>query len=269
MNAYTQKLPYQIYNAKGKSIKYKKYVKQSAEADVVLFGELHNNAIAHWLELELLKDIAAQRAVKLGAEMFASEDQNLVNQYLDSTIDYKALDTLVKLWPNFKTDYLPLLDFAKDNQIEFIATNAPRRLSLQVYRQGLRSLDSLSIDDVNYLVPLPFPLDTTLSTYKSILEMDGFHGSMQIVKAQALKDATMAHFILEHFKPNELFLHFNGAFHTDFYEGILWYLKQQQADLNYITISTVEQADIKQLEEEHLGKADFIICVDEDVTKTY
>jgi hypothetical protein len=36
-----------------------------------------------------------------------------------------------------------------------------------------------------------------------------------------------------------------------------------------MTIATVEQKDVKDLEKENLGKADFIIVVDEDMTKTH
>ena len=79
----------------------------------------------------------------------------------------------------------------------------------------------------------------------------------------------MAHFILRNYKDGHAFLHFNGAYHSDFYEGILWYLKQENPNLNYMTISTVSRKDLKRLEPEHEGRADFIICVDEDMTKTF
>jgi uncharacterized HAD superfamily protein len=79
----------------------------------------------------------------------------------------------------------------------------------------------------------------------------------------------MAHFILENYEEGNTFLHYNGAFHSDFYEGILWYLQQQQANLNYMTITTVSQKDVSKLDKENIGRADFIICVDEDMTTTY
>jgi hypothetical protein len=95
------------------------------------------------------------------------------------------------------------------------------------------------------------------------------HSGTNLPKAQALKDATMAHFILENYKQGSLFLHFNGAYHSDNYEGVLWYLKQARPTLKYATISTVSQKDISKLLAENRGKADFIICVDEDMTTTY
>jgi len=39
--------------------------------------------------------------------------------------------------------------------------------------------------------------------------------------------------------------------------------------LKIATISTISQEDISKLDKENLGKADFIICVDEDMTTTY
>jgi hypothetical protein len=79
----------------------------------------------------------------------------------------------------------------------------------------------------------------------------------------------MAHFILANHQESALFLHFNGAYHSDNYDGIYWYLKQQKPALKIGTISTVSQANIKSLLAENLGKADFIICVDTDMTNTY
>ena len=99
--------------------------------------------------------------------------------------------------------------------------------------------------------------------------MMGDHGTPELVMAQATKDATMAYFILKHFKKGDLFIHYNGAYHSDFYEGILWYLKRTRSDLQYATISTVSQDNVNKLLPEHHKKADFIICVNSNMTSTY
>jgi len=88
-------------------------------------------------------------------------------------------------------------------------------------------------------------------------------------KAQASKDATMAYFIAKNRKENALFMHYNGSYHSDNFEGINWYLKQQNPNIKIVTIATVSQSDISKLEPEYLGKANFIIVIDEDATKTY
>lgn len=266
---YSQKPAYVIYNAKGKKVSYNKMLKDLNEKDVILFGELHNNPISHWLELEVTKDIHNTKPVVLGAEMLEADNQMQINNYLAGIIDTKALDTLARLWPNYKTDYAPLVNFSKDNKLPFIATNIPRRYASLVYKKGFGSLDTLSAKEKEWIAPLPIAFDSELPTYKNILKMMGDHGTPELVMAQAIKDATMAHFILKNHQTNTTFIHYNGAYHSNNYEGILWYLKRENANLQYATLSTVSQKDISNLEEEHLNVANYIICVDADMTNTY
>ena len=264
------KAAYKIYSNEGKKVSYKKFLKQIKNNDIILFGELHNNPISHWLQLELAKELHETNQLILGAEMFEADNQEVLEAYLSGDIDYSDLDSLARLWSNYKTDYAPVVDFAKENNLTFICTNIPRRYAGMVYQEGdFAVLDSLPEEEKAWIVPFPFPFDPELPQYKNILTMMGDHGSPEIVKSQALKDATMAHFILKNHQAGFTFLHLNGAYHSNFYEGILWYLKQQNNALKYATITTVEQANIDQLLDEHKGRADFIICVDEDMTKTY
>lgn len=260
---------YQLYQANGKKVSYKKMIRSISKADVVLFGELHNNAIAHWLQVEVTKDLAAEQLLVLGAEMMETDNQAPLDLYLADSIDYKALDTLARLWPNYKTDYAPLVDWARQNNRPFIATNIPRRYARLVHRHDFAALDTLPESEKQWIAPLPIPFDISLPQYQKILEMMGDHGSPELVKAQAIKDATMAHRIVQNLQDNVLFLHFNGAFHSDFYEGIVWYLSQYSPALSVATISTVTQSNLKTLDPAYHGKADFVICVDEDVTTTY
>lgn len=261
--------PYKIYNSKGKQVTFKKMMKTLAKKDIVLFGELHNNAIAHWLQYEVTAELHKSRKLILGAEMMEADNQDELNSYLKGDIDAKKLDTVARLWPNYKTDYAPLINFAKNNKLPFVATNIPRRFASKVFKGGFETLDSLSAEEKKWVAPLPITFDANLPTYKEILVMMGEHGSPKLVMAQASKDATMAYFILKNYKPGSLFIHYNGAFHSDKYEGILWYLKKSQPNLNYGTISTVSQKDINTLEEENFGKADFTIVVDSNMTDTY
>ncbi len=264
-----QKTPYVIYNAKGKKVSYEKMVKSLEKKDIVLFGELHNNPIAHWLQYELTSDLYTKRALILGAEMVEADNQDELDAYLAGTIDYKALDSTARLWNNHKTDYAPLVDFAKDKKLVFVASNVPRRYASVVYKGGFEALDTLSVEEKSWIAPLPIAFDPELPGYQNILKMMGDHGSPTLVMAQAIKDATMAHFILKNYKTGSLFLHYNGSYHSNNYEGILWYLKKDRPDLQYGTISTVMQEDVLNLEDENKGIADFIICVDSNMTTTY
>lgn len=260
---------YILYDAKGKKVSYKKMIKTLVGKDVALFGEYHNNPISHWLQLEVTRDCKQTRDLILGAEMFERDNQEALERYLKGEIDAKQLAEQARLWKNYDTDYAPLVNFAKDNNLPFIGTNIPRRYASSVSKGGFEALDTLSAEAKSWIAPLPIAFDPELPGYIKMVEMMGDHGSPNMVKAQAMKDATMAHFLLKSYRPGSLFIHYNGAFHSDNYEGILWYLRRQQPNLRYATISTVSQADISVLLPENKGIADFIICVDEDMTGTY
>ncbi len=264
-----QKPAYILYNSKGKKISYSRMLQTVSEKDILLFGEYHNNAIAHWLQFEVTNDLQKLRALVLGAEMFEQDNQEALSQFVQGKISAKQLDSSARLWKNYPTDYAPLVQIAKANQLAFAATNIPRKFASLVARGGFEALDTLSSIQKTWIAPLPVLYDSTLPGYKNMVAMMGGHGGSNLPKAQAIKDATMAHFILQYYRPGSLFIHYNGSYHSDFFEGIGWYLQQQRPDLKRVTITTVSQKDIHHLEKEHLGRADFIICVDEDMTNTY
>jgi len=263
------KKAYQLFDKDGKKVSYKKLLKDAKGTQVVLFGEFHNNAISHWLELELTKDVAENKSVVLGAEMLESDNQKQVNQYLNGDINQKKLDSTARLWPNYKTDYKPLVDFAKENKVQFIATNIPRRFASLVSKNGFEALEQLTDEEKTWIAPQPIPYDATLPGYVEMLKMMGEHTSPNMPKAQASKDATMAYFISKNLKNGTTFIHYNGSYHSDNFEGISWYLKTYQPNVKIVTISSVEQKDLTKLDIENYNKANFIIVIDEDVTKTY
>ncbi|MGG9960191.1 ChaN family lipoprotein [Ferruginibacter sp. SUN106] len=260
---------YVLYNTKGKKVSYKKMMRLLTQQDIVLIGEFHNNAISHWMELEITKDAKTQRDLVLGAEMFEQDNQPALDLYLQGKLSAKGLDSMARLWKNYPTDYAPLVDFAKDNHIAFAATNIPRKYAAAVSKGGFEALDTVPPFAKNWIAPLPIAYDAELPGYKNMLTMMAGHGTANMIKAQAIKDATMAHFILQHFVPGSLFIHYNGSYHSDNHDGIVWHLKHSKPDLKIATVTTVSQKDILHLLAENKGKADFIICVDEDMTNTY
>lgn len=266
----TAQLPaYTVFNAKGKRLTHKGMMKQLKQADIILFGELHDNAIAHWLQLEVTRELIATGPLVLGAEMIERDDQATLDRYLRGEIDQAAFDTLARLWKNHASDYKPLVELAKDHKLPFVATNVPRRYARAVNRGGFEALDTVPVAERAWIVPLPIAFDPELPRYQHMLTMMGDHGTPAMVKAQALKDATMAHSIVERFRQGSRFIHYNGSFHSDFHEGINWYLQRARPDLRRITIATVKQPHVARLNPEYLGQADIIIVVDEDVPGTY
>ena len=264
-----QKPAYVLYNAKGKKIGYEKMIRILAEKDIVLFGEFHNNPIAHWLQLEVTTSLKQSRELVMGAEMFEQDNQEALDMYLQGKIKAKGLDSMARLWKNYPTDYAPLVNFAKENHIAFAASNVPRRYASMVSKGGFAALDTISAKEKTWIAPLPIAYDPELPGYKKMMEMMGGHSGENLPKAQAIKDATMAYFILQYYKTGSLFIHFNGSYHSDNYEGILWHLKNKKPELKYGTITTVSQKDVNSLLAENLGRADFIICVAENMTTTY
>jgi uncharacterized iron-regulated protein len=260
---------YVLYNANGKKVSYKKMIRELSQKDIVLIGEFHNNPISHWMELEITKDCKQNRNLVLGAEMFEQDNQAALDLYLQGKLTAKGLDSTARLWKNYPTDYAPLVNFAKENNIVFAATNIPRRYASMVSKGGFETLDTLSVKEKGWIAPLPISYDSTLPGYKRMMTMMAGHGTANMPKAQASKDATMAYFILKYYIPGSLFIHYNGSFHSENHDGIVWYLKQQRPDLKVFTVTTVSQKDIRKLLSENKHKADYIICVDEDMTTTY
>jgi uncharacterized iron-regulated protein len=267
----TDKPAYQLFDEKGKKTSYKKILKEVEGADIILFGELHNNPINHWLQYELTKDVFEQinENMVLGAEMFEADNQNTLNEYLSGKFDYKTLKTEIKVWPNNTTDYQPLVDFALKHQLTFVATNIPRRYANLVYKLGFGALNSINDDGRKFIAPLPIAYDKELPGYKKIVEMSGGHGGENLPKAQAIKDATMAHFILKNWKKGQIFIHYNGTYHSNNFEGISWYLNNEKPGLKIVTIGAVEQDKIDSLAEENIGIANFTICTPTTMTKTH
>lgn len=263
---------YLIFDAKGREISYQKMLRQLEKAELVFFGELHGNAMAHWLELEVAQDLHRQSpGLCLAFEMLEADNQLLLNEYLQGMIEERHFLSEAKLWDSYQTDYRPLVEFARQNQLPVIASNIPRRYANLVFRRGLGALDSLPEEARQWMAPLPITVDLSLRGYQDMMQGMGGHGSSQgaeqLAQAQAVKDATMAHFILKQMGDDRL-IHFNGAYHSRDRQGIVWYLQQARPDLSIRTIETVEQADIKNLQEEHKNRADYIICIPENMTRT-
>lgn len=274
-----QKLAYKIFEKGGKLSSYEDLYNSAVKQDVIMFGELHDDAIVHWLQYELTADLHKKsgRTLILGAEMFEADNQTILDEYLQGKIKERNFIDDARLWSNYKTDYRALVEFAKENKLPFIATNIPRRYAAMVNSDGFEALANISDQAKQWMTPLPPKYDPELTSYKKMLEMMNSstgagmksRNMENFPKAQAIKDATMAHFILKNFEKGKLFVHYHGAYHSDDYEGIIWYLKEENKNLKIVSISVSRQEDISKLDEKYLNKADFIIVVSDSMTKTY
>ncbi|MEY8759295.1 ChaN family lipoprotein [Chryseobacterium tongliaoense] len=267
---------YQFYNQKGKAVKTDKLVKELAAYDVVFIGENHNSSINHWLQLKITEALYEKKngQLILGAEMFERDNQSQLNQYLSGKLDAKTLKDSARLWNNFTTDYKPLVDFAKNKKLNFIATNIPRKYASQTAKEGLESLNKLSEKEKSYIAQLPITVTLDTPGYPEMKAMMGEHAEgtkvMNFISAQATKDATMAESILKNIQAGKTFIHYNGNYHSKEFGGIYWYIKQKNPNLKMAVISVFESEnpELKIPEKDYIP-TDFNLIIPADMTKTY
>lgn len=271
VQAQPDKPAYHLYDKNGDQISYQELVDLSQQNDLIFFGEQHDNAIAHWLQLELILDLSADstKSLMVGMEMFEADQQILIDEYFADRISQSSFEGEARLWDNYSTDYKPVMEFAKENDIPLIATNIPRRYASSVYYSGLNALDSLSNSAKEWIAPLPVEVDTTLQSYQAMSQMAQGHGGTNLIYSQAIKDATMAHFILSNLNENSRMIHLNGSYHSNDYEGIVWYIQQVDEDLNTLTINTISADNIESIEPEQFQSADITVAVPTTMTSTY
>ncbi len=267
---------YNLFTKDGTQVSFNEMSDGVGRSSVILFGELHDNPICHWLEIELTNKLHQFHGSKLilGAEMFETDNQLILDEYVKGQISQTRFEADARLWANYKTDYKPLVEFAKENKLSFVATNVPRRYASMVASGGFEALELISSEAKNFIAPLPISYNPELPGYKSMLSMMGMAGkgspdTQNLPKAQALKDATMAWSILNYLEAEGIFIHFHGTYHSNNYEGIVWYLKEYKNETTISTIASVIQDDTQKLEESNLGIADYIIVVPKRMTRTY
>tara|TARA_R100001143_G_scaffold63592_2_gene73078 strand:+ start:18315 stop:19178 length:864 start_codon:yes stop_codon:yes gene_type:complete len=271
LNLNAEKPAYIIYTGQGDTVLYSELLKEIKSHDLIFFGELHNDPIAHWLQFEIAKELIEDpsRQTHIGMEMFEADQQILIDEYFSNQISQSSFESEARLWNNYDTDYKPILELAKENNAQLIATNIPRRYASSVFRDGLEALDSLSNEAKQWMAPLPIDIDITIPSYVSIAEAAGGHGGDNLIYAQAVKDATMAHFILLNMGLDDQLFHLNGSYHSNNWEGIIWFIEDQVSGYEIISINTILADDPNDVDLEELAAADFTIVIPRSMTRTY
>jgi uncharacterized iron-regulated protein len=267
---------YELFKNDGNLAKYDDMIKDLAKSDMVFFGEYHTNPISHWMQLEMSNSFFEIKKDKLffGAEMFENGNQLVLNEYLKGFYsESKMTPEITQLWHNYKTDYKPLLDFAKDNNLRFIATNIPRRYAAMINERGIDALKELSPEALQMISPdLEKYFDPTVKAYAEMAEHMGGHvppNMLNIQTAQASKDATMAHFSIKNFNKGDFLFHFEGSYHSNYSQGIIWWINKIQPGFKIKSITTVSHSEWLELtEEEKATIADYIIVVADNMTET-
>lgn len=268
---------FKIYNTQTKQLaSIEQIAADCKNADVLFFGEEHNDSAGHYLEAEIFKALHQLYGsnLALSMEMFETDCQLVLNEYLNGFISEERFIKEARAWNNYK-DYRPAVEYAKQNKLHVIAANPPRRYVNMVSRKGMQSLDSLPKVSKKYLPPLPY--DTLGGRYR-----EKFMGFMsggspgtnnpRIFYSQNLWDAGMAWSIYSYWKKNrkKKIFHLAGRFHSDEKLGTAAQLQNRNGKLRILNISSFSDASFENPDWDkfsHLG--DYVILTDPNLKKTY
>jgi uncharacterized iron-regulated protein len=198
--------------------------------------------------------------------MFERDAQIVVDEYLADLINENNFISASRAWGNYKTDYRPLVEFAKANKIPVIAANAPRRYVNRVARLGRESLNALSPQAKSWLAPLPYApaSEAYKQKFTALMGAMGQH-SPNMLDSQSLWDATMADSVnkaLAQHK-NALVIHLNGSFHTENRLGTVEHLQKYNPKTRalVVTMKSVEHfPNFDKTKDENAG--DYVILTD-------
>lgn len=264
---------FRVFDGQGNTATMEKIIESLAQADVVFLGEQHDDAVAHKLQLEIfrraIEKYGAERKIALSLEMFERDVQTEVDEYLKDLISETHFLSSSRPWGNYKTDYRPLVELAKEKKLSVIAANAPRRYVNMVARNGRESLNALSPEAKKWIAPLPYGPATP--GYRKKFEAlmggagDANHGPTKIMDSQSLWDATMAYSIAEFLKENKraLVVHLNGSFHSENRWGIPDHLLKYRSKAKFLVVTIRYEQDFSKFDKDkHGALGDFVILTD-------
>ncbi|MBD1391789.1 ChaN family lipoprotein [Mucilaginibacter glaciei] len=265
---------YKIYNTAKKILAtLDDVVSDMSKADVLFFGEEHNDSTGHYLEQVLFKKLVDKYPAKtaLSMEMFQTDCQTVLNEYLAGFIREKNLITEGRAWNNYK-DYRLMVELAKTANLPIIAANAPTRYTNMTTRAGLSELQKLDATAKGWLPPLP--IDTATGRYyEKFGEIMGGHGGpMHIYQSQNLWDATMGNSIAKFYKANKGFKIFqvNGGFHSEEKLGTVAQLKKYAPGVKLINIQAYADDNFDNPDwTKYASFGNYIIITDPKLPKTF
>lgn len=251
---------HRVYDTKAKRfVDFETMVARLATQDLVFLGEQHNDPRTHQLQAAVLEGIARRRSgpIVLALEMFERDVQGPLDNYLTGTLSEEQFLATSRPWPNYPTDYRPMVEFARSKQWPVIAGNIPRRYASQVARRGLAAIDSLPAAERGWVAAqLDCPRDAYWERFRGVMGDMGGHGTpmtkeqleatvWRTYEAQCVKDETMGESIAAaHAKTGALVIHANGAFHSDYRLGTVDRAKRRAPTAKIGVVSFIPVADL-------------------------
>ena len=272
---------FRAFDHAGNAVKLEQIIATLDRADVVFLGENHDDPTGHLLEFEVLnrafEKYGKSRPVMLSMEMFERDAQIVVDEYWADLINESNFVQQSRAWNNYKTDYRPLVEFAKTNKIPVIAANAPRRYVNRVSRLGRESLAVLSPEAKSWLAPLPYNQASPKYAAKFNALMSGMndtgnHGVSKILDSQSLWDATMADSIANALKQNKnaLVVHLSGGFHSENRLGTVEHLLKYNPTARVIVVTMKAAENFPNFDKANdTDTGDFVILTDPKLPRSF
>ncbi len=277
---------YFIYDTKNsKKISIDELVENSSKSNVVFFGEFHDDSLIHNIQYQYLQKFYSKKANTIvSMEMFERDVQKYINSYLNNEISEEEFLKNSRPWPDYKKFYRSLLEQAKSQKSQVIASNIPRKFAAMYVTGGMSSYKSLNNEDKSYIAKMMVLsedeyldkfLETMLGDKERIktLSPNKLNTLYLYYGAQCIKDETMAESILDIYKsnPNSPIIHFNGDFHSNNFLGTVLKLSRRNPDIKIAVISPIyfkNESDINY-SNDLKNQADYILYIPEKVKEEY
>ncbi|PID28016.1 MAG: ABC transporter permease [Candidatus Cloacimonadota bacterium] len=266
-----EKEMHKIYDTKSnKEINLNELASELSNYDVIFFGESHNSAVLHRLEIKLIREFYKEnKNLIISAEMFERDTQLFIDQYINGEIKEDEFLQNSRPWSNYSTDYRPIVEFCKDNKLQFIAANVPRRYAKLINLQGEDAAENLPENEQKFIASQIKALDNEYKKrFFATMSSNMMHGGKMPMKmnldnlysAQCVKDDTMAESIAKEAGKNKKIIHINGKFHSDAHLGTAnkLHLLKPGLKIAVITAFEIENRDF-ELTEKQRKDGDFVI----------
>jgi uncharacterized iron-regulated protein len=268
-------VPHRVYDtAEAQFTDFEAVAAAMARADVAFIGERHGDPATHRLQPALLEAVARRRPdVVLALEMFERDVQDAIDEYLAGQLHEAAFLERARPWPRYASDYRPMVEFAREQGWRIVASNVPRDLAARVAKEGLGILPALEPEERRWAAAeWHCPRD---GYFERFAEQMREHPSADAVEpgedafpldryyeAQCLKDETMAEAIVRQLAGPRppLVIHVNGAFHSDYRDGIVARVARRQPEARVMVMSMIPVDDLDGIPlDDHQGRADYVI----------
>jgi uncharacterized iron-regulated protein len=269
---------YQIFDTEtGGQVSLEELAAKLSDSEIVLLGEYHGNEKIHRFQAELIARLHELKPeLVISMEMFERDTQEVLDKYLEGYIEEEEFIAEARAWNNYRTDYRPIIEYARENDLSVIAANVPRRYAADLSRVGLSFMENIPEEERDYLAgEVIITEDEYQERFFETMQFMAHHMNgddeesnqrlFNIYAAQSLKDDTMAESIVLFREKTEegIVVHLTGDFHIRNRLGIYTKLKLLDEDLKISSISPylVPVGEKYEYSKEFSNIADYVIVL--------